>query len=343
MPEPRIVQPKRNTPLLPPTLKNLFFPPEEDQYRYFARAAEFPFATGSDLIKAAWAADASMLCYARYGADRMTDDQLKANLAQGGLALTAQIGEDPLDWNAPGTQAYFAEGDGFAVLAYRGTEIDDPADEHADLDILLLHEPDYKGGLAPPLGHLAIFEHLLSIPCLVHQGFQRALNAVWPDVFQLLGAYRAAHPQAEICIAGHSLGGALAVLTYSRCADPNISAYTIGCPRVGNTKFRERVAANPGKGHFRFVNFKDLVTHVPLESAFYLHTPGSCYRFDNTGNLDCEDDGTALADIAVLAATIEGLPADIRSKTDLLDRLPAPPGAVDHSPARYCMRLWDCI
>jgi hypothetical protein len=29
MPEPRIIQPKRNTPLLPPTLKNVLLPPEE--------------------------------------------------------------------------------------------------------------------------------------------------------------------------------------------------------------------------------------------------------------------------------------------------------------------------
>ena len=93
---PRIIQPRRNTPLLPGTLKNLFFPPEEGEYQYFARAADCPFATGSEFVKAAWAADASMLCYARYGADRMTDDQLKANLAQGGLTLTAMIGADPL-------------------------------------------------------------------------------------------------------------------------------------------------------------------------------------------------------------------------------------------------------
>ena len=63
--------PLRHTPLLPGTLQNLFYPPQ--QYIYFARAAELPFTTGDTIRKAAWAADAAMLAYARYGERRMTD------------------------------------------------------------------------------------------------------------------------------------------------------------------------------------------------------------------------------------------------------------------------------
>ena len=218
------IAPKRSTPLLPGTLKNLFFPPEKNEYVYFARDAECPFAGCGTIGKAAWAADAAMLCYARYGGARMDDAEFEQNLARGGLTLQRKIGEDPNDWNAPGTQAYFATGEDFAVLAFRGTEVDDPADSRADLNILLVHEPDYKGGPSTLLGHLAVLEHLFSIPCLVHQGFQSALNAVWPQVHDAISSYRRANPQAEICVTGHSLGGALALLTYSRCADSNMSA-----------------------------------------------------------------------------------------------------------------------
>jgi hypothetical protein len=26
-----------------------------------------------------------------------------------------------------------------------------------------------------------------------------------------------------------------------------------------------------------------------------------------------------------------------------LAKVPAPPGLVDHSPSRYCIRLWNCV
>lgn len=338
-----MIEPKRHTPLLKGSLKNLFFPPEQAEYQYFQRAGENPFAQGDTIVKGAWAADAAMLSYARYGNLRMEDSALERNLALGELTLKAEIGPDPHNWNAPGTQAFFAAGNDFAILAFRGTEIDDPADAHADLDTFLAHEPNYKGARVSPLGYLATIEDLFSEPCFVHHGFQSALNQVWDQVYPQLSGYRLQNPDAEICLAGHSLGAALALLTYARFADRNMSAYTIGCPRVGDAAFAGRVAANPGKGHFRFVNCDDLVTHVPLESALYRHAPQICYRFDDTGRLDSANDGALTGDVAVLGETIAGLPADFRTNVAELDQLSAPPGVVDHSAARYCMRLWDCV
>lgn len=336
------IQPQRHTPLLKGSLKNLFFPPERNEYSYFSDTAAFPFATSRDVVKAAWAADASMLCYSRYGVQRMTDQEFEQNLAAGRLTLVKKVGEDPIDWNAPGTQAFFATGNGFAILAFRGTEADDPQNLHDDLDILLVPEPDYRSGAAPHLGFFSSVAHLFSDPCLVHRGFQVALNRVWDQVYKLLAQYRRDNPNDEICLTGHSLGGALALLTYSRFRDDHVSAYTFGCPRVGNTAFRERVSA-AGQGHYRCVNFNDLVTHIPLESALYLHVPQNCYRFDEAGWLDEEHGGTLGADLAVLERVVGGLPADFMKDPEKLDELAAPPGLVDHSPARYCMRLWDCV
>jgi hypothetical protein len=175
-----------------------------EKYDYFARAKEKPFAGAEMIVKAAWAADAAVLCYDRRGSNRMSDDDFVQSLAAGGLTLQAKIGETPNDWNASGTQAFFATGNNFAILAFRGTEIDDPQDSHDDLDILLVPEPDYKNAIEPPLGHLSFITHLFSMPCLVHMGFRDALNRVWPQVYRQLADYRQANPDAEICITGHT-------------------------------------------------------------------------------------------------------------------------------------------
>jgi len=320
--------PTGNTPLLPGSLKNLFFPPEKDEYTYFARAQDRPFATADPVVKAAWAADASMLAYARHGATAMPAADFQANLARGGLRGLNQIG----DWSAHGTQAYFAANDQFAILAFRGTEADDPVDVIDDGDLVLVPELDRRpDGRAPQLS--------LGIPALVHQGFQRALDRVWDDVRSCVTDYRRCHPQAEICFTGHSLGAALAVLASSRFAEGNISVFTYGCPRVGDQKFCDRVLADPRKQTFRFVNLNDSVAHVPPESALYRHAPQNCLRFDENGNL-AHDDGSFRGDVAALATVFSRFRVDLSLD---LAKIPARPGLVDHSAARYCIRLWNLV
>jgi len=337
-----MLSPLRHTPLLPGTLQNLFYPPRKNEYTYFKRAAGLPFQNGDTIRKSAWAADAAMLAYARYGQERMDDADLDENFRRTGLAYE-KIGPNPTDWNAPGTQAIFASCADFALCAFRGTERDDPNDILSDADILLVHESDYRPvaeDSGPPLAHLSFVSHLFAEPALVHRGFQHALNQVWEKIHALVTGYRARNPQAEICFTGHSLGAALAVLAYSRFADPAISLYTFGCPRIGNAAFRDRVLSNTGRGIYRYVNYNDAVAHVPTESLFYRQTPEKCYRFDADGNLDT-DDSTFKGDVQSLQAAILGLPASIKSGD--LDKIPAPPSLVDHSPARYCFRLWDCV
>lgn len=335
-----MINPLRNTPLPPGTLQNLFYPPR--RYVYFERAAQVPFATAGEVAKAAWAADAAMLAYARYGENRMVDADLNDNFGRAALAYE-KIGGTATDWNAPGTQAVFASNNSFAICAFRGTEKDDPDDLVSDADLILVHEPDYRPvseDPRPPLGHLSFVSHLFAQPCFVHRGFQLALNQVWQKVHSVVTAYRRAHPQAEICFTGHSLGAALAVLAFSRFADPDISLYTFGCPRVGDGAFRDRVLANRGRGIYRYVNYNDAVAHVPTESLLYRHTPEKCYRFADNGDLDT-DDGSFKGDIESLRLAIVGLPSSIKAGD--LDHIPAPPSLVDHSPARYTFRLWDCV
>lgn len=335
-----MVTPVRHTDLLPGTLANLFYPPID--YPYFANAAAAPFARSGSVTKAAWAADASMLAYARYGQRYMTGEELQVNAHRAGVEC-AKIGGLASNWNAPGTQALFLTCADFAILAFRGTERDDPRDLAADSDLVLSHEPDYRPVPADPqpaLGHLSFIMQVFSKPCVVHRGFQTALNSVWEEVHERVLYYRQKNPSTEICFTGHSLGGALAVLAYSRFSDPDLSLYTFGCPRVGDGGFRDRLLSNPGRGIHRYVNFNDVVAHVPLDGLLYRQTPELCYRINEDGTID-SDDGSFRGDVNSLRAAVLSLPASLRLEG--IDQIPAPASLVDHSPARYCFRLWDCV
>jgi hypothetical protein len=331
-----MTKPIRNRPLLPGTLKNLFFPPEKSDYTYFERAGECPYLA-SDLTRSAWGADAAMLAYAHFGDKPMPMVDFNAYLDSASLTERTLIG----DWNASGTQGFFAANDGFAILAFRGTELRDKVDQEDDADLLLVPEPDYRTGeghSGPALGHFSLVEHLFAPPCLVHQGFRRALNRVWEQVHGCVTAYRQGWPKAEICFTGHSLGAALATLAFTRFGDPDSSLITFGSPRVGNQAYRDRVLSTQGKGVFRYVNLNDAVAHVPLESFLYRHAPADCLRFDENGILG-PDDSTFMGDCDALRAAVEGAVMDLTK----LDTVDAPIGVVDHSPARYCIRLWNCV
>jgi len=193
-------------------------------------------------------------------------------------------------------------------------------------------------------------------PVLRASRFERALNQVWNHAHGLLTGYRAEHHDGEICVTGHSLGGALALLAYSRFQDSNTVCYTFGCPRVGNSAFGQSVAESPGKGHFRFVNEEDTVAHVPPKAMLYSHAPARHYRFGSLGQLDQSDNDTLAGDVAAGAA-IAALPVMLGTMRRVGETIsvpgpgfadsallailsaPAAGGLVDHSVARYGTRI----
>jgi hypothetical protein len=164
------------------------------------------------------------------------------------------------------------------------------------------------------------------------------LDRVWSQVHGAVTAFRQQHSKAEVCITGHSLGGALATLAFGRFADDATSLITFGCPRVGNNAFRQRLLSRQGKGICRFVNSNDTVPHVPLDSFFYCQTPADCLKFDEEGNLYTAN-STFAGDCDALRPAVESVAVDFSK----LDSVEAPAGLVDHSPARYCIRLWNMV
>lgn len=132
------------------------------------------------------------------------------------------------------TQGFLARGDGFAILAFRGTEPDDFRD--------LLRDVDTRPAVFP------------GTEARVHAGFLEALDEVWPTVAARLGAV----DDVPVWYTGHSLGAALATLAAARI--PPAGVATFGSPRVGDPAFGERVA---DVRIVRVVLCSDVVTTLP--------------------------------------------------------------------------------
>jgi hypothetical protein len=107
----------------------------------------------------------------------------------------------------------------------------------------------------------------------VHIGFRDGTAAVETS----LAAFDAvARSVRHVWVAGHSLGGALAVLAAARLKmKTGVSAllHTYGQPAVGLNDFAERYSAELPQCLWRFVNQSDIVTRVP---------PGPLYRHVGT-------------------------------------------------------------
>lgn len=115
----------------------------------------------------------------------------------------------------------------------------------------------------------------------VHAGFNRTFQGFRREVKQFIQINR---PSVVHCV-GHSLGGALANL----CADeivrnqssPQVALYTFGAPRVGDSRFANRLTLNQKIGTeniHRVYHSSDPVSMIPLWP--FMHAPlntGECY------------------------------------------------------------------
>jgi hypothetical protein len=263
-----MLKPGTEAAYLAATNTNLCYPPQAGDYGYF-EGPRFRGNSGFSFGNAAFAADASMLAYARHGEARMTEDGFMGILRDAGFETRETIGDCFVAGAAMG-RGFFAAGDDFAILAFRGTEADDWHDLVADLKGPLVAQKALGG---PAAGR-------------VHEGFQGYLEPVWDRVAGLVAAYRAAHAKQEICITGHSLGAALATLAFQQLQDEHTSLYTFGCPRVGDAEFCASVSEMAERrGGYRFADHEDLVTHVAPTELIpeYGHPNCALVWIDSTG------------------------------------------------------------
>jgi triacylglycerol lipase len=250
-------------------------------------------------------------------------------LTQWQLQLLAHLhspNEGPL-WGTA-TQGFVCRRDGATIVAFAGTDAGKIKTVLTDFETV----PDDDSGL--------------------HPGFRDALAAVWTQL-------QAAVPSLDggrLFVAGHSLGGALAVLAAFRLQDEaNITAdavYTFGLPRVGGTKFGTGYELALGARTFRLVDGYDPVPAVPPTLLGFRHVGR---------RLSCAHDRT-FDPISVPESSVDDQPSLEQAETDyfgntladlLSGRVPAPAqpgplgvlytqlpvGLADHMQARYLRAL----
>jgi len=253
-----------------------------------------PQAAGFSIRNAYWLGVAADTAYAK-----RTD--IEAKLASWGFAKIEFV-------NAGDTEGFLAVDGRCALLVFRGTEATRIKDWFTDLQC---------GQVDGPRGE-------------IHRGFRDALELAWPKVTKWLAANAEGLP---LYIAGHSLGGALAVLAAARrrlpakgkAALPVQGLYTYGQPRVGDGTFVAALDSDFKSRWFRFVNNNDVVPRVPMREMGY--ADGGIVRyFDADGDMSDE-----LGFWAKLFDHLKG-----RMK-DLLK--PGTDGLKDHSMARYLENL----
>jgi dienelactone hydrolase len=139
------------------------------------------------------------------------------------------------------TRGFLGVCDTHAVLAFRGSDPLTLPNWVTDAVVKLVEREEYDGR--------------------VHHGFSAALRHTWYKIERILD-FAADKP---LFLTGHSMGGAMAVLTACRLAKMGrapAAVYTFGSPRVGDRAF----CAGYRLPTYRVVNGLDLVPEMPLAS-----------------------------------------------------------------------------
>jgi hypothetical protein len=310
-------------PIPPNTLDRLLVP--DKTHAYFEGRAAHPFrdaAEDFEPVNAWWLAEASMLAYA---------DAAFIAETLGGAGLLAP-GCEAKFFAHGGTQCFVLSTDDFAVVAFRGTQVDDfwasAVDVATDARFILV--TDGAGGR-------------------VHKGFLQALAKVWTELGAHLrhltetgGAARA------LWFTGHSLGGALATLSAERAAR-ELGArvgglYTFGSPRVGDKHFKARLTARGlAEKTFRVVNDADIIARVP-PAVLYRHV-GRLRLIDGDGlvhHLD-GDSGPPLRKRLPRRVREVFAAAPFFASSLRRFKLPVPKPLADHAPVYYAVHLWNSL
>jgi len=147
------------------------------------------------------------------------------------------------------TEGFFSVKGRSAFLIFRGTEKNSLQDWLTDFNVKL-------------------------VPCgrgKVHRGVNLALDRVWDKLENRIIEHGRGK---KIWCAGHSLGGALAMLAFYRLAQSKADLgglYTFGQPCLGNKKFARDFNLKLRKISFRLVSEGDLTAWVPPRILNYAH------------------------------------------------------------------------
>ena len=200
--------------------------------------------------------NAYLLClasrHAYYPKSKISAKQTFETLHKWGLSNITLISKN-------GTQCFTGSNNKAIFLVFRGTEPEYISDIVTDVMVRQRKYIPYQGK--------------------VHRGFATAVRLVWSDILRALRADIITNGARPICIAGHSLGGALATLASYRIYKSGEftfdGLYTYGCPRVGNPEFADSFSYIK-KRIFRFENNNDIVAKIPLKYVLRMRWKHVC-------------------------------------------------------------------
>lgn len=194
--------------------------------------------------------------------------------AEGAPAYLEQLGLNAKLISVGNTQVYVGTNDNHIVVAFRGTE--SPTSIEGLKDWLLT---DAANLLILPEGRLGTDLAAAGVGARFHQGFVNAIASVWDPLIEAADAERKKNDR-PIWITGHSLGGALAVLSawLFRRKFVNVhQVYTFGGPMIGNTIAVKAIDNEFQDKIFRYVNGLDPVPKLPTFSLL-ANEYGHCLR-----------------------------------------------------------------
>jgi Lipase (class 3) len=216
----------------------------EDLYSPWKRGDYF--SAGPPLTETELCTEISRLAYCRTQSSFAFDrERIQGILARFDFTY-CQFFESRQDSEGRGTHCFLALRNStakekkLAVVAFRGTDANDPSDLADDADFVPTSWQ--KGGR-------------------VHRGFAKALEEIWSDLQRGLQTI-----DCRVLFTGHSLGAAMATLLAS-ARKPDF-LYTFGSPRVGDAEFVSCLEKVPNS---RYVDCCDLVARIPPELLGFTH------------------------------------------------------------------------
>jgi surfactin synthase thioesterase subunit len=193
--------------------------------------------------------------------------------AEGVAGFRDLMGLDARFLAANNTQVYVARNDDVIVVAFRGSQAPNTLDGLKDW--LLTNANNY---LIIPEGRIGTDFAAAGVGARFHRGFMQAIDEIWEPLFSAVNA-EIEKKERPLWITGHSLGGALALLSawrLNRQFIPIHEIVTFGAPMIGNDAAASAFKQEFDGKIFRFVNDEDPVPLLPTVSLVantYTHCP----------------------------------------------------------------------
>lgn len=181
--------------------------------------------------------------------------------------------------------AWVLEGDGQLWIVFRGTATKDEWEQDFEINqapLLARLLSKHARKIAYPAMAVAPqtrLDHDAGSDMMAHSGFLKIYNDVADSIHQAIEQSSA----PNVCIVGHSLGGALAQITaLDVCAthpEKVVNATVFGCPRVGNPSFSKQLTSSPNMTLSVFTNTCDIVPNLPLAVQPTLKAPDTPIKY----------------------------------------------------------------